>query len=242
MFSASHLARLLATLPLALLVHAQNYNITISEVEIFPCPFKIQVSAASNLSYIDIVYSTKGTTPNSLASYGDSKSSNKRRCYTNTLIRHPELFARARPLRMEMSGSVKLEAGLTAKIETGLVWSTMQSMVGEKMHNLRYSGHPLTSSSLDKLLNRAILRPNRFNIHSSRHHNKPRPRRLVPIFHRRPQKRAEDVGRILGAPSHKLLYHIRGRCWDRNNRGGGRLNSSHLPGVVGRLWELEAVV
>lgn len=133
MFPSPSALRLLTALSLGILTHAQNdtqnYNITISGVSIVPCPFKIDVSAASNLSYIDIVYSTKGTTPNSLASYGDSKSSNKRRCFTNAVIRHPELFARARPLRMELSGSVKLDAGLTAKIETGLVWASMYSMV-----------------------------------------------------------------------------------------------------------------
>jgi hypothetical protein len=170
MFKTSSLVRTLAVLPLVVLfVFAQNQYITIRDVSITPCPFKVEVTAAANLSYIDIMYSTKGTIPNSLASYGASKSSNQRRCYVSATISHPNLFARARPLRMEMSGSVKLDAGLTAKVETGLVWAAMNSMVSGSIHTclaVRFSHIllSLTHAPPDKFHNCKVRRPNRLSL------------------------------------------------------------------------------
>jgi hypothetical protein len=131
MFSTSNLARCIAALPLLTIASAQYENIEISDVSIVPCPFNIRVDTAPDLSYIDIVYSTKGTTPNSLASYGPKSkpSDNKRRCFTSTTISHPNLTARARPLHMELTGSATLDDGLTAKVETGLTWGYMGAMV-----------------------------------------------------------------------------------------------------------------
>lgn len=128
----------LALLPLASFVSAQN--VTVLDPKITPCPFNLQVSPSANFgtngSYIDITYSTKGTTPNSLVSYGPASTTKQRRCYALAYIHHPNVFARARPLWMEMSGSVKLDAGLTAKVETGLVWGAMMAMVSKSHMNM----------------------------------------------------------------------------------------------------------
>ncbi|KAF2112674.1 hypothetical protein BDV96DRAFT_664322 [Lophiotrema nucula] len=120
----------LALLQLPVLIYAQNStnvtDVTVLEAVGFPCGFNVHVDIGPNMSYIDIVYSTKGTTPNNLVSYNSSQS--QRRCYSSSVISHPTFFARARPLRMEISGSLKLDVGLTASVETSLVWAASHAM------------------------------------------------------------------------------------------------------------------
>lgn len=117
----------LCTFGFSAIVLAEDY--TIKSLAVTPCTFKLQVTPADDFSYIDIVYSTKGVTPNNLLSHGSGHSKNERRCYSSAIISHPNRSARARPLRMELSGTIELDAGLAAKVETGLVWGYAMAMV-----------------------------------------------------------------------------------------------------------------
>jgi hypothetical protein len=45
-------------------------NLTVGDVSHPQCPFNAEASIVEDGSYLDIVYSTKGTTPNSLAAFG----------------------------------------------------------------------------------------------------------------------------------------------------------------------------
>ena len=99
-------------------------NPTVEEVSHPQCPFNAEASIAEDGSYLDIVYSTKGTTPNSLAAFGSrvSATNSKRKCYVAVSIRHNDQdTARLRTAGVEVTGNVKLDEGLVAKIETSLV-------------------------------------------------------------------------------------------------------------------------
>ena len=139
----SPLLSALCVLGLPSIVRAENH--TLRSLAVNPCTFKLEVKPADDFSYIDLIYSTKGATPNSLLSYGLTQSNNQRRCYSLTIISHPNRSARARPLKMELSGSVKLDAGLTAKVETSLVWGAMAAMVRFACSALPYLGVGIVS-------------------------------------------------------------------------------------------------
>lgn len=99
-------------------------NLTIGDLSHPQCPFNAEASIAEDGSYLDIVYSTKGTTPNSLAAYGSgTKASNsKRKCYVVVSVQHnSQDIARMKMTGLEVTGNTRLDEGLVAKIETSFV-------------------------------------------------------------------------------------------------------------------------
>lgn len=130
---------LLSASVLSLLCFGSAEEYTVQSISVFPasqgCTFKVDITPADDFSYFDITYSTKGATPNNLVSHEPGSYTSQRRCYTSTAIYHPNRFARARPLGMDMLGSAKLGTGLTATIETNLVWGHMQAMVDSSQYS-----------------------------------------------------------------------------------------------------------
>lgn len=119
----------LSSLPLVLLAAPSNF--TISNTELIPCPYNISATAAQNLSYVDIVYSTKGIKPNNLASYGPgiSPSNGRTNCYVNVDISYPYTATRARATSIDVEGALKLDGGMIAKVETRVLWGYAYSIV-----------------------------------------------------------------------------------------------------------------
>lgn len=99
-------------------------NLTVENVSHPQCPFNAEASIAEDGSYLDIVYSTKGTTPNGLVAYGSGVKTldNQRKCYVVVNVKHNDLdVARLTTTGAEVTGSVRLDEGLVATVETSVV-------------------------------------------------------------------------------------------------------------------------
>jgi hypothetical protein len=126
-----HSSVLYFTFSFLLLSNAAPSNFTISNTELIPCPYKVSATAAPDLSYIDIIYSTKGINPNSLASYGPGVSTARGRtkCYVNVDIDYPFTATRVRVAAIDVEGVSKLDRGITANVETSVMWGYAWSIV-----------------------------------------------------------------------------------------------------------------
>jgi len=145
-------------------------NLTVEEVSHPQCPFNAEASIAEDGSYLDIVYSTKGTTPNSLAAFGSgvSATNSKRKCYVAVSIRHNDQdTARLRTAGVEVTGNVKLDEGLVAKIETSLVMgASALSLVRHPNRCFFDHAHTGVDDSSDELHHGQYIRSQKRRLHA----------------------------------------------------------------------------
>jgi hypothetical protein len=113
---------------------AADVNYTIETTWHPQCPFDVNASLSSDLSSLSIIYSTRNVTPNSLVTFGgNSLSSNsKRKCYATVVIdidSQSSVLQQFYVTAVKIHGSIRLDKGLSASIETGLVYQNDKKMV-----------------------------------------------------------------------------------------------------------------
>ena len=120
----------LATVSLATPVHAGPQKFEVPFYDDGYCPYPVTINVTSDTSF-DITYDTRASTPNSLAAFGPGVDPvyRKNKCYINTLINfYPSDVLIAVP-SIEESGTVRLDNGLKAKIETAVNWYSHDYLV-----------------------------------------------------------------------------------------------------------------
>jgi hypothetical protein len=118
------ISQLLVVATLVVSSFAVPETLAVEDITHPQCPFNVVASIAEDGSYLDIVYSTKGTTPNSLAAHGPGVKTldSQRKCYVVITISHNDLdVARMTATGAQITGKVRLDEGLVAQVETSLV-------------------------------------------------------------------------------------------------------------------------